>query len=166
MTLWGVVKRRTRRPQTSKRNGKPKVSRQICTPAPHGKEASSLRNLLLPSRPQLPNQQYPLLPRHLMASHPGPQVLHLLLPTPHRLPHQPWRLIPQTNQANPLYPKANVLEGGLQGRGQLACYASGRIPCRPQCRWRSRRRIESRSAVGESSLSRGRPAYPEWGRSA
>ena len=103
MTSWGVVRRRIRRPRISKRNGKRKVSRRICTPVPRGKEASSRRNLLLPSRPQLPNQQYPLLHQRQWASLSCLQPLHLLLLTPHRLLLQPWRLILQTNRTNRLY---------------------------------------------------------------
>jgi hypothetical protein len=143
MTSWEVVRRRIRRPRTSKRNGKRRVSRRICIPVPRGKEASSLRNLLLRSHLQLPSQQYPLLHQHLTASHPGPQVLHLLLPTPHRLPHQPWQLIPQINRANPLYllahfGKTMLARENFEGshawpnRGTLPQDAQNGHPARPQ----------------------------------
>ena len=103
MTSWGVVRRRIRRPRISKRNGKRRVSRRICTPVLRGKEASSQRNLLLPSRLLLPNQRYPLL-QYQRASPACLQPLRLLLLTPHRLLPQSWRLSLQTNRTSPLQP--------------------------------------------------------------
>jgi hypothetical protein len=102
MTSSAVVRRRIRRLRTSKRNGKARVSLQICTPVPRGKEASSRRDLLLQSRPLLPSQRYLLLHQHQRASQPSPQSLQLLLPIAHQLLPQPWQLSLQINRTNPL----------------------------------------------------------------
>ena len=125
MRLSGVGRRRIRRPQISKRNGSQKVSRRICTQVPRGKEVSSRRNLFLPSRPQLPNQQYLPLHQHLTASRWQLPLPPLLLPTPHRLPHQPWRLFPQTNRANPFHLQRTFWKVAFRRRtGKFAVFQS------------------------------------------
>src|SRR6185295_6188791 len=81
----------------SKRNGKQRVSRRICTPVLHGRGESSRKDLLLRNHPQLPNQQYPLLQRRQMAnlSSPHPRSLLLTLRPPLL---QLWRLSLRMNR--------------------------------------------------------------------
>src|SRR4029077_15564687 len=98
------------------------VSRRICTPVLRGREVSSQKDLLLPSRLQLPSRRRPLLHRRQPPTPPHPQTrarpllhrrqqanlprlqsLRLLLPTTHRLLLQPWCLSQQTHRANSRY---------------------------------------------------------------
>jgi hypothetical protein len=95
------VRHRIRQQRISKRNGKQRGSRRICTPVLRGREESSRRNLLLRNHPQLPNQQYPLLQRPQMANLSSHHPRSLLLTPRPPLP-QPWRLSLQTNRASPL----------------------------------------------------------------
>src|ERR1041384_1974410 len=62
MASWELVRRRIRRPRISRRNGNQMVSRRTCTPVLPGKEVLSQRDLLLPSRLQLPSQRRPHAP--------------------------------------------------------------------------------------------------------
>ena len=185
------MRHRIRQQRISKRNGKRRVSRRICTPVLHGREESSRRNLLLRNHPQLPNQQYPLLQRPQMANLSSHHPRSLLL-TPR--PPLPWRLSLQTNRASPLYlahlvclvdvvhlvrfvqPNeqgkpdngfspwlsiTDVWKVGLQRRERPVCYASCRNRDRPQRQRQSRQQIESMSPMGENSLSQDRPVGPE-----